>query len=88
LLALPVEVLLNYRLAPDMLPFVRQIQIAVAASQGAMWTIFKEIIASRGFVGIARQPDEPGQRLGRFVKGVESCPLWVISGHRTADPSA
>ena len=42
------EVLLNYRLAPDMFPFVRQIQIAVAASQGAMWTMFKEIIASNG----------------------------------------
>jgi uncharacterized protein len=29
------EVLLNYRLAPDMLPFVRQIQIAVDLAKGA-----------------------------------------------------
>jgi len=29
------EVLLNYRLAPDMLPFVRQIQIAADLAKGA-----------------------------------------------------
>ena len=29
------EVLLNYRLAPDMLPFVRQIQIAADLAQGS-----------------------------------------------------
>ena len=29
------EVLLNYRLAPDMFPFVRQIQIAVDLAKGA-----------------------------------------------------
>ena len=29
------EVLLNYRLAPDMLPFVRQIQIAAHLAKGA-----------------------------------------------------
>ena len=30
------EVLLNYRLAPDMLPFVRQIQIAADLAKGAV----------------------------------------------------
>ena len=29
------EVLLNYRLAPDMLPFIRQIQIAADLAKGA-----------------------------------------------------
>ena len=33
------EVLLNYRLAPDMLPFVRQIQIAADYKHGGIRTI-------------------------------------------------
>jgi hypothetical protein len=30
------EILLNYRLAPDMLPFIRQIQIAAHLAKGAV----------------------------------------------------
>jgi hypothetical protein len=30
------EILLNYRLAPDMLPFIRQIQIAADLAKGAV----------------------------------------------------
>jgi len=30
------EVLLNYRLAPDMLPFIRQVQIAADLAKGAV----------------------------------------------------
>jgi hypothetical protein len=37
------EVLLNYRLAPDMLPFMRQVQIAADLAKGAVARLRKTL---------------------------------------------
>ena len=43
------EVLLNYRLAPDMLPFVRQIQIAADLAKGAAARLAKTVTFVQSF---------------------------------------